>query len=260
MHIGIHSVHTFLLEFVSLYLVEQSDAPALLIHIEKDTLARLVDLLHSGVELVAAVATVTAKNVARGARRMYTHEDWLVGVPSAFHKCRMFEAVAQLTEYSHLKLSVFGGHHHFGAALHSGFGFQTVGNEVFDGYNLHIVLLGDLHQLRQPCHRAVLIEDFYQRSRRIQTRQPRKIHSRLGMSRTPQYAPVLSVERIYVTRTSKGFRYRLCIRQRLDGGSPVVYRNTCGTAFYLIYRNGERRAKYRRIVSHLMREFEFVGA
>ena len=132
MHIGIHSVHTFFLEFVSLDFVEQTNAPALLVHIEEDALASLVNLLHCGVELVATVATETTKNVARSARRMYAHEDWLVGLPSTLDKCRMFEAIAQLTEYSHLKLSVFGGHHHFGAALSGGLGFQAIGNQIRD--------------------------------------------------------------------------------------------------------------------------------
>ena len=60
-------VALLLLELVGGNLVHQSDAAALLLHVDEHTLALLVDHLHGLVELVAAVAALRSKDVARGA-------------------------------------------------------------------------------------------------------------------------------------------------------------------------------------------------
>ena len=67
MHVGINRVVALFLEFVGGNLGHQADAASFLVEIEHHALAFLLNHLHRLMELLAAVATLAAEDVAGGA-------------------------------------------------------------------------------------------------------------------------------------------------------------------------------------------------
>ena len=65
--IRIHRVIALLLKLIGTYFVHQTDATALLVHVDKDTLTLLFDSLHRHLQLLAALAAEGSEDIARGA-------------------------------------------------------------------------------------------------------------------------------------------------------------------------------------------------
>ena len=76
--------------------VHQSDATALLIHIEHHSPPLFIHHLHRAVQLCAAVALARAENVAGDARRMHPHEHIIALVPLALAEHQMGESIVEL--------------------------------------------------------------------------------------------------------------------------------------------------------------------
>ena len=87
---------------------------------------------------------------------MHAHHQRLVFFPFALDQCEVLESVAHLAERYQFEVSVFGGHVGFLSHFHQRVFLQPVGNEVFDGDELHVVLLGKLGQLRQAGEVVIL--------------------------------------------------------------------------------------------------------
>lgn len=68
--IGFQRIHALLLKFIGTQLVDQTDAPAFLPHIEQDTPAFFFDLRHGSGQLLAAVTTQRAKCISCQAFRV----------------------------------------------------------------------------------------------------------------------------------------------------------------------------------------------
>ena len=117
MGVGIHGVVAFLLQFVGGYFVHQTDAAAFLLHVYEHALAFFLYYLERLVQLFAAVATHTAKDVAGGARGVYPHKYGLVVIPGAFGKGEMLDAVALLAEGDEFETAILGGQVHLAAHL-----------------------------------------------------------------------------------------------------------------------------------------------
>ena len=157
-------------------------------------------------------------------------------------------------------MSVFGRHIHLLAALHERVFLQPVGNEVADGNQFHVVLLGKLGELRQSCHRTVLVHNLHQGTHGAQSCQSAEIHGSLRVSGALQHAVVLCIERVDVSGTAEGLRCRFRIGECTDGGGAVIGRHTGGASFQFIDGDGERCTQHGGVVHHLMREVEFLAA
>ena len=173
-------------------------------------------------QLLAAVATHGAEDVARCARRMHTHQHRLVGVHIPLDYGDVFQPVAFLTEWYELEIAVFGGKVHLLPLLYQRFFLHTVGNEVADGYEFKAPLVCTAAQLRQACHRAVVAHDLHEGSSRTQSCQTGKVDSGLGMPRAAEHTLVLGIKRIDVAGTAKCFGSGCRICQGADGGAAVV--------------------------------------
>ena len=69
--VGLNGVHAILLQAISLDLVDEADAAALLAHVEDDAATFLFNLRHGAVQLVAAVATPGTEDVAGEAHAVH---------------------------------------------------------------------------------------------------------------------------------------------------------------------------------------------
>ncbi len=100
-------VALLLLELVGGNLVHQSDAAALLLHVDEHTFALLLDHLHGLVKLVAAVAALRSEDVAGGAGGVDTYEDRLFFVPFTLDEGHVLQSVACLAERNEMEVTVF---------------------------------------------------------------------------------------------------------------------------------------------------------
>ena len=84
MDVRLHSIVALFLEFVRADLIHQSDAAALLVHIDDDTLAFRLNHLHGFLELLAALAALGTEDVSGHAGRVHAAEHRFVLCPCAF--------------------------------------------------------------------------------------------------------------------------------------------------------------------------------
>ena len=258
MDVGLDGVEPLILQPVSRNLVHQTDAASFLLHVDDDAFPFLLYHLHGFVELLAAVATPAAENVARRTGRVYTHEHRFVFLPRTLDECHVFQSV-RLAERNQMESAVLRRQFHLVAHLDARLLFQTVGNDVLDADDLHAPFLRTLLQIRHTCHGAVLVHDFHEHACREAAGQLAEVDGRLGMARAAQHAVVLGIERIDVSRPAEGLGGRFRIGQCPDGLGTVVGGDARRAAFQLVYRDGERRAEHGRVVGHLMGQVQFVG-
>ena len=242
--IGVHSVEALLLKFVSGNLVHQADASSFLKQIDHHALAFFLYQLHGAVELLAAVAALRSEDVAGGAAGVHTHKHRLIGSPCSLEDGHMLQSVAFLPEGDDAEMSVFCGQVGFLAFLHERLFLQSVGDDVLDLYQPDSQLLGFFHQLRHSCHRAVGIEDLNERCGGTESCQPGQVDGSLGVSCPAQYAVVLGIQGVDVSRATEGLRSGSRVGQCLDGGSTVMGGHTGCASLQLVDRHGERGAKH----------------
>ena len=126
---------------------------------------------------------------------------------------------------------------------------EAVGDQRGDRDDLQVELLGDLHQLRQTGHRAVLVHDLDQCACGLQSGQTGQIDGRLGVPRTAQHALVAGAQGIDMSRTAQIGGFRFGIGQRADRCGAVVDRDARGAVVaQQVDRHGERRAQQRGVV------------
>ena len=94
MGIGVNGIVAFFLKLVGCNLVHQTDAASFLLHVDNNSLSCLVYHLHGLVELLTAVTTLAAQNVACSARRVNTDQDRLAFFPFSLDECHVFQAIA----------------------------------------------------------------------------------------------------------------------------------------------------------------------
>ena len=72
--------------------------------------------------------------------------------------------------------------------------FTTIGHQIFNGDNRHIVLLRKGHALRRARHGAIIIGQFTQHACGFETGQRDQIDGRFSVAATGQYAARLRAQ------------------------------------------------------------------
>ena len=259
-YVGIYGVESLLLQFIGCYLVHQTDATALLLHIDHHALALFLDGLHGLMQLLATIAALRSEDVASHTRRVHAHQHGLVLLPLALDQCQMLQSCALLSEGHQTEMTVVRRHIHLFAHLDERLFLESVGYHVLDADHFQVPLSCKVHQFGQSCHRTVLVHDLHQCSGRVEASHVTEVDGSLGMATATQHAIVLRIERTDMSWSSEGLRLRCGVGQRLDRLSTIVGTHTRGTALQLIDGHGERCPQHRRVVLHLMRQIEFFTA
>ena len=257
--VGVDRVVALLLQLIGRDFGHQPDAAAFLVEIEHHSFALFFDELHGLVQLVAAVAALAAEDVARDTGGMHTHQDGLAGLPLAFDEGYVLLAVAFLAEGDEAEVAILGGHVDFLALFDEVLITQAIGNQVADGDDVQPVRFGEGLQLGQARHRAVLVQDFDQAGRRVQSRQSGQVDGGLRVAGAGQHAFVLGIERIDVAGASECGGDAVGIGERADGGCAVVAAHAGGAPFELVHRDREGRAEHAGVLLHLMGQAEAVA-
>ena len=247
--VGVYGVQTLVLQFVGVDLVAEPDAAPLLVEIDDGAFALLLDHLHRAVQLLAAVAAVRTEDVARDARRVYAHQHGFVLRPLPFRQGHVLHAVRLLTERRNAEIAPLRRQGHGHALLDDRLLFEAVGDQRGDRDDFQVEFFGDLHQLRQAGHRAVVVHDLDQRACGLQSGQTGQVYGRLGVSRTAQYAFVAGAQGVDVPRAAQVGGLRRGVGQRADRRGAVVDRDArSAVVAQQVDRHGEGRAQQRGVV------------
>jgi hypothetical protein len=107
----------------------------------------------------------------------------------------MRAAGGRIAVSDHAEPAVHGFDRAIGEAPHDRFVRAAVMDQVGDRADLQVVLRGELEQVGQPRHRAVVLHDLAQHCRRREAREPREIAAGLGMPGAHQHAARLGDQR-----------------------------------------------------------------
>ena len=258
-NIRVDRVHAVLLEFVRLHLFHQTDTATFLIEIDDRPATLGLDFPQSLVQLLAAIAAQGAEDVARRAGRMDADQHRLGTADVALDDGNVLQPVALLAERDETEVAELCGHVHLFALLHNRLLLQAVGNQIGDRDEFDVIFVGHLAQFRETRHRTVVVHNFHQGSRRIETRQAREVDAGLRMPCPTQNTLVLGVERVDMSRTAKSFRLRGGVGQREDSRCAVGSRDTRRTTFELVDGYGKGRTEDRSIVAHLVRQVKLFA-
>src|SRR5256885_17212167 len=90
-----------------------------------------------------------------------------------------------------IEIAVIGRHFHYLLELDQFLALSPVSDQTLNRADTQSVLLAKLHQLWQPRHRSVVMQNFTKHARRLQPGQARKIDSRFRMPSPTQHAAIL---------------------------------------------------------------------
>ena len=238
-HISFNGVQPLLLQGVSPDFVVQANAAPFLAEIDQRAGAVFKHHPNRQIQLLAAVAFQTAESVPGEAFAVDAHQHFIAILPVAHHQRRVFPAFNHAAVADEPRHPVAGGQVGFRHAANQPFVGAPMGNQLGDAENLEVVPDGELLQLRQPRHAAVLVHNLADHPRRIGPGGLAQVHHRLGMPRPGQHAAVRSPQREHMPRMDEIRRLRRRVNQRAYGGAAVVRRNARGGAPLVVHRSGE---------------------
>ena len=90
-----------------------------------------------------------------------------------------------------LEIAVIGRQFHDLLAHDQFFAQSAISDQALDRADAQLVLFLELHQLRQPRHRAVVVQDFAEHPGRLQAGHARQIDRRFGVAGAAQHAAFL---------------------------------------------------------------------
>ncbi len=121
-------------------------------------------------------------------------------------------------------------------------------------------VFGELDQVGQPRHGAVVLEDLADHRRRLAAGQVGEVAAGLGVAGAHQHAAVLRHQREDVAGLDDVGGLRALRHRRLHGAGAVVRRDAGGDALGRLDGERERRAVRRAVVAHHQRQVELAAA
>ena len=166
-------------------------------------------------ELRAAVAAAGMEDVAGQALRVHAHEHVLAVADLAADERNVRLVIDLVLVGEDAERAVLGRQLRRRDALDEPLGPHAVPDQVRDRDHQQAVLLRELRQLRHARHRAVVVHDFADDARRIETGDARQIDGRLGLTGAHHDAAVARAQRKHVTGPRQVRRLRLRVDRRL---------------------------------------------
>ena len=184
--ICLDGIESLFLKLVGMDLGGETDAPPLLSHIHKDSMTTFSDLRHRLMQLTSAVAATGAEDIARQTFTMNSNKSWLLRVDRPLDECQMMFVINLHPVEEELEIAEVGRHMDFLFTHDEFFTLSAVGDQVANGADFQTMLFLEFHQVGKACHRSILIEDLADDPGGIESREPGKIDSGLGMTRAPK--------------------------------------------------------------------------
>ena len=137
---------------------------------------------------------------------------------------------------------------------------HAVLDQVLDGDDLEPVGAGELEELRQPRHAALVVQHLADHAHRGRAGQPREVHRRLGMAGAAEHPAGQRAEREDVAGPVEVFRARGGVDEGADGDGAIVGGDAGGDAAAGVHGGGEGGAVRLGVVAHHQADLEVVEA
>src|ERR687892_2056263 len=153
--IRFYGVPTLILQGIGFDLVGETDTSPLLVHINQNTFALLVDKPEGLPNLIAAIATLRPEYVARQAFRMHTNQNTVVIAYLAFQQSHMFGVINLIAVHDRfVHAAVNGWEYFFCYAFDQALTAQTIGDQAGYRDDFHSLCLGNPLQGGQQRNRT----------------------------------------------------------------------------------------------------------
>ncbi len=181
-----------------------------------------------------------AEHVGKEIHGVHTHQGRRVRLDTSLHQGRVLGAVQQVAVDEQAKIAAIdAGERLFEHPLDELVVAAAVGNQIGDGADFHPVGLGEGDQIGQARHRPVVVHHLADHPGRIEPRQARDIHRRLGMARAHQHAAVLGYQRKDVPRADHILGALGQVDGHRHGAGAVMGRDAGGHALARLDGHGE---------------------
>ena len=216
--VRVDRVAAVLLKRIGTDLVREADPATLLAQVHERPAARRGDPLHRHLELLPAVAAPRVEDVAREALAVDPDERRLPARALARPEFAHRERDVRLARHGRLvevqvEVAAGGRELHGRGALDELLRPAAVPDDVGDRGDLDAMLLGELDEVRQPRHAAVVAYDLADDARRRETRHAREVDPALGLPGADEHSAFPRAERHYMSGPHEVCRLRV----RLDG-------------------------------------------
>src|SRR6266478_2654672 len=196
--VGFHGIETFLLQLVCVDFCGEPYPASFLAHVNQNAVAFLLDLPQRRVQLISTVASARSENVAGKALAVHTHERRFGLVDFAFDQREVMLAIEVRAIQVQIEIAVVSRHFHDLLQLYQLFANPAISDQTLDRTNMQAMFFVELHQFRQTCNRAIVVQNFAKHPRWLQTRHSCQVDSGLGVSCASQDAAVLCAQRKYM--------------------------------------------------------------
>src|SRR5258708_2723730 len=221
--VGLDGVCSTVLKLICLELVEEADAPALLIEIHDDAAPLGLNHLHGGLELPSAVAAHRVKHVARETLRVHAHERALAVADVAIHQRDVLVRVDVVAIADDAPRAILRRKPRLRNAVDEAFRLQPMRNKLRHGDERQPVLCSDFLELRTTRGAAVLVQDLADDAGRIDAGQTREIHRGLRVPHTLKHGDASTLT-VYAVRYSSMLLSAIIGSSSWSARSPVSAR------------------------------------
>ena len=191
---------------------------------------------------------------------MHPHQGFALGGDVAAREGEMHVARGLVLEGRQAEAAVHGVDVLFADLFHQVLGGGAVLDEVADGADLEGVFLGELDEVGQARHGAVVLQDLADHRGRLQARELGEVAASLGVAGADQHAALLRGEREDVAGGDDVFRLGMTSDGSLHGTRPVVGRDAGGHTSGGLDRHRERGAVRGAVVAHHLLQAELAAA
>ena len=247
-----------LLQLICFQLVDQTDAPALLSHIQQNPPALSLNLFHGRIQLLSAVAAGGTKHIPGKALGMDTAKNIFPVADLAFYQRHMVLSRNIVDIAINLKIPVFRRQFSAGFLNHMIFMKTAVVLQILDGDKNESELFRHLPKLRCAHHGSVLCHYLTAKPAFLQPGQTHQIHSRFRMTAPLQYAALFGHQREHMSRPSEILRFGIVFHTFHRRNGAFRCGNSC-CGIHVIDGHCKCRTVIVRILLHHLRKSQFLG-
>ena len=234
---------------IGFQLIDQSDAPAFLAHIQQYTPAFFLDPAQSFRQLLATVTTQGTESIPGETFGMYPAQYRFAVSNVPFYKGNVMFSVDFIDITISLENPVFSGHFSLGHSFHQNLCPTTVSDQVGHSNHLQTMPHGKFFQLGCPHHGTVFPHNFTTQATFLEPGNTHQIDGSFGMSHTFEYPAGFRLQRKHMPRTPEIGRFGIVL-YALHGRHGTFQRRNTGCRIHMVNRNGKCRTVIVGIVGH----------
>ena len=211
-------------------------------------------------QLISAIAPTRTEHVACQALAVHANQRRFVLINFAFDQGQMMLAVEFRTVQMQIEITVVGRHFNDLLRLYEFFAYAPMRDQTLDRTNAQAMLFAEFHQLRQPRHGTVVVQNFAEHSRRLESGHSCQIDGGLGVPGASQDTSVLRAQWKDMPGLVEIVGRRFRIRDCQDSSGPIVSADTRGHTTCGIYRNSKVCLMFLPVLRHHALQAELFSA